>query len=384
MSFLRIVVKPNGATLLAFRRVLAQVAFLQAAFLILPGVSCLFAQKPSPRHIEGPPATINASPESPLYLYSHFRDDDVADLRFSYSRHPATIWNDVNSMGSLHAEIMRDPSVTYVPGSGPQSTGTFYFVVTPAVDAKIQFFSSTDLVTFSPIVEIDMSALVPGTYVAWAPEWWHDPQDGKYYFFVALSDDPAGATSSTAPMMPYLIPFSPADGRVMGSPIPLTLWGTTEQRTFDFFPYYDGSQYYLLYVDQQPGGTGGDVTQPIAFATADSLAGPYTQQTFDGTDYFGLGSFHTEAPTIFRLGETDCVRIVFDTWTVTAAGARSYAPVFRDSCTSLGALFSQISLVRSPEPLTIKSEHGTIIRLTDDRSAAIVYNAELAAQVAGN
>jgi hypothetical protein len=269
----------------------------------------------------------------------------------------------------------------YIPNSDPGLTGTFYFIVTPAAGAKVQFFSSRDLVNFSPIVDIDLSAMVPGTTVAWAPEWWHDPQDGKYYFFVALSSDPAGKTSSTALMMPYLVPFSPADARPTGDAVAIPLSGSTENRTFDFFPYYDGSQYYLLYVDQQPGGTGGTVTQPIAFATSTKLAGPYTQQTLPGIDYFGLGSFQTEAPTIFRLAQSDCIRIVFDNWTMTASGTRDYAPIFRDSCTSLGRVFSQTSFVKSPAPLVITgSEHGTIIQLTDLPSAAIVYQAAISAQ----
>jgi hypothetical protein len=353
--------------LITYHRVL--VAFL----LVVP---VLVAQTQTQQSEKGG-TPILASSAYPLYLYAHFRDDDHADLRLSYSTHSATNWHDVNPAGSLHAQAMRDPSILYIPNADPQLPGTFYFVVTPAAGAKIQFFSSKDLVDFSPIVDIDMSALVPGTTVAWAPEWWHDPQDGKYYFFVSLSSDPAGKTSSTAIMMPYLVPFSPADAAIAGPAISVMLSGTTQNRTFDFFPYFDGETYYLLYVDQQPGGAGGAVTQPIAYATSPSLAGPYVQQTVNGADYFGLGTFQTEAPTIFRLGETGCIRVVFDTWTMSDAGTRQYAPVFRDSCENLGAPFSQNSFAWSPAPLVISgSEHGTIIPLIDSLSAALVYNAE--------
>jgi hypothetical protein len=329
-------------------------------------------------------AVRNVSAENPLYLYSHFRDDDHTHLRLSYSHHAAIDWYDVNPAGSYSSAAMRDPSIMYVPNANPLLTGTFYFIVTPASGAKLQFFSSVDLVNFSPIITIDMSVLVPGTQVAWAPEWWHDPQDGNYYFFVALSNDPAGKTSSTALMMPYLVQFNPASAAVMSAAIPLVLYGSTQNRTFDFFPYYDGSNYYLLYVDQQPGGVGGAVVQPIAFATSPNLTGPYTQQTLQGEDYFGLGSFQTEAPTIFRLGESQCLRVVFDTWTVTAAGTRDYAPVFRDSCTNKGAVFSSASFSKGPTPLVISSEHGTIIPLTDVQTASLVYNALAAAQAGQN
>ena len=74
-------------------------------------------------------------------------------------------------------------------------------------------------------------------------------------------------------MLPYLVPFNPASASLSGTPVAIPLSGTTQKRTFDFFPYYDGSRYYLLYVDQQPGGSGGNVTQPIASATSSTLAG---------------------------------------------------------------------------------------------------------------
>jgi hypothetical protein len=300
----------------------------------------------------------------------------VVHPRLSYSSDRAISWQDLNPQGSFSAQALRDPSIMYVPDANPLLTGTFYFIVTPAVGTEVQFFSSADLMNFSPITTIDIAALVPGATVAWAPEWWHDPRDGQYYFFIAVSTDPEGASSSTAVMLPYLAPFNPSSARVGGAPVPIPPSGTTQKRTFDFFPYYDGSRYYLLYVDQQPGGSGGNVTQPIAFATSPTLAGPNMQRTFDGTDYFGLGTFHTEALAIFPLGETGCLRLVFDTWTVLAGGARQYAPVFRDSCRGEGAVFSQTSLIDGSTQLLISpSEHGTIIPLTDNRSAALVYRA---------
>jgi hypothetical protein len=177
-------------------------------------------------------------------------------------------------------------------------------------------------------------------------------------------------------MSPYLVQFDPVKASVVGTPQPVALWGTTQGRTFDYFPYYDGKQYYVVYADQQPGGTGGNVAQPIAYATSANLEGPYTQQTIPGTDYFGLGTFRSEAPTIVKLGQTECVRIVFDTWVTAPSGAREYTPVYRDSCTRSGPLFGQTSFVNGPNPLPITaSEHGTIIPLTDSESAATVFRA---------
>lgn len=320
-------------------------------------------------------AAPRVSAYDPLYLYAHFRDTDVTHLRLSYST-SATGWNEVNPQGSFSAGALRDPSVMYVPNADPSLTGTFYFITTPAIGTEVQFLSSTDLINFSPITTLDMAAMVPGATTTWAPEWWHDPRDGNDYFFISLSTDPNGGTSSTAPMAPYLVHFNPVAAAVIGQPIPLQLTGTTQGRTFDYFPYFDGSQYYLIYVDQQPGGTGGNVTQPIAYATAPQLTGPYTQQTANGIDYFGLGTFQAEAPALVRLGDTNCMRMVFDTWVIDASGARDYSPVYRDSCTNAGTIFSQTSLTDGPSPLQIApSEHGTIIQLTDPKTAALVYQA---------
>jgi hypothetical protein len=309
------------------------------------------------------------SPANPLYLYAHFRDTDDIHLRLSYSHDQTKTWTDLNPQGSFTAPLVRDPSITYIP-----ETSTFAFVMTPAVGTQVQFFTSQDLVNFSAISTIDISAFVHGATVAWAPEWWRDPQDGKYYFFIAVSTDPDGATSTTAPMTPWLVPFDPIAGAITSPPAPLTLWGTTQSRTFDFFPWYDGTQYCLLYVDQQPGGSGADVVQPIALATSPTLAGPYTQQTLTGSDAFGLGSFHTEAPTLIRIADANCVRMIFDSWTVQPDGSRLYAPIYRDSCTGDGApLFSPASLRDGPSPLHIVSEHGTIVRITDPAVAALVW-----------
>src|SRR5579875_3904393 len=56
------------------------------------------------------------SPVKPLYLYSHFRDDDLGHLRLSYSTNAGN-WQEVNPHGSVSASAMRDPSVMYDPDS---------------------------------------------------------------------------------------------------------------------------------------------------------------------------------------------------------------------------------------------------------------------------
>jgi hypothetical protein len=306
---------------------------------------------------------------NPLYLYSHFRDDDQLTLRLSYSQGIANNWSDVNKFGSVTGPGMRDPSVMYVANSNPLLTGTFFFIVSPASAATLQFLSSADLVNYSSIGTINIATYVPGATAAWAPEWWHD-RNGNYYFQVAVSTavDPF---SITAPFTDYLFQFNPTTRLVVGTPTPITINGTTQGRAFDFFLYYDGVKYYNFYVDQQNNMT---VTQPIAYATSTTLTGPYTQQTTPGADYMGWGTFRTEAPSVFKLGTTGCVRIVVDTWIFPAWGGRKYSPQYRDSCVSAGALFTAGSLVDGPTALSINSaEHGTILPLTDTLSSSVVF-----------
>ena len=322
---------------------------------------------------------VQTSSANPLYLYAHFRDDDAQHLRLSYSTDQTASWKDINTQGSLTAAQLRDPSVLYVPNANPLLSGTFYFLATPAVGVQVQFFTSTDLVNFSAIRTINMAAYVEGATLAWAPEWWHDPNSDLDYFFVAISTSRRAGSNPFAPIAPYLVQFDPAAGALIGTPLPVSLSGATQGRTFDYFPYYDGLQYYLFYVDQQPLSA---VTQPIAYATAASIAGPYYQQTTQGFDYFGLGTLQAEAPTLIRLGGMGCIRLIYDAWTIpvgkvlNTSFGRRYAPFYRDSCLAAGPPFSAESFAGGPLPLAIgRSEHGTIIALTDDISAAVVFNA---------
>jgi hypothetical protein len=343
--------------------------------------SCAFGQtttEPEYASQERKPL-VPISPTNPLYTGCHFRDDDPVHMRLSYTTNAAANFVDVNSQGSFSVPggSLRDTSCMYVPNEEyPLLNGTFYFLATPSSGVGIQFFSSTDLVNFSGITTINMAHYAPGAVTAWAPEWWHDPNSGNYYFWVAVGMVPYSYNTAKTP---YLVQFNPATASVVGTPKPVVLNGTTQRNTFDYFPYYSDGTYYLVYVDQQNNPV---VTQPIAYAMATSVGGPYTQQTVDGLDYFRLGTFRTEAPTLIRLGQTGCVRIVFDTWIVPASGGRKYSPVYRDSCVSAGALFSQGSLINGPSPLLIGAyEHGTLMSLTDTLSSSVVFKAAGTADV---
>jgi hypothetical protein len=170
--------------------------------------------------------TLAVSVDDPLYAYCHFRDDDVVDMRLSYARADFR-FAPVKPAGSLAATALRDTSCMYVPDADPTTVGVFYFIATPSSGVGIQFFSSTDLVHFSGITIIDMAMYVPGAQTAWAPEWWHDPKTGNYYFWVSVGAVPYSYNTSKTP---YLVQFDPIRGSVAGTPAAITLSGTTPAR----------------------------------------------------------------------------------------------------------------------------------------------------------
>ena len=317
------------------------------------------------------------------YLWSHFRDDDQVHTYLSMSSDGLN-WRDLNKQGSFATtppNSIRDPSITF-----SQIDQKFYFVTSPGTaSTSIQLYSTADLINFSTITLINVQSFVPGATAIFAPEFWHDPNTNLDYIWMPISTA-SNPFDLHTPFTMYLGQINLQTLSFVGTPRPVTVNGTTQSRIFDPFPYFLGGRYYLFYVDQLPTGDGqtDQVNQPIAYATSNDLLGPYTQQTTPGTDYFGWGDFQTEAPTLITLGN-GCVRVIVDHWVIQQLGpgtsGRQYFPLFKDSCPSLGTLFSTASLVPSQSsapssPHISQSEHGTIIAISPTSSAyQVVQNA---------
>lgn len=312
------------------------------------------------------------------YLWAHFRDDDQKTLLLSQSSDMVN-WTDIARQGSFSVtapDSIRDPSQTY-------QNGKWYFIASPSQSApsSIHFWSSTTLLpgSFSAITLLDVSSFAPGATGVFAPEFWHDPNTQLDYIWMPITTA-ANPNALNAPFTMYLGQIDLVAGAFVGTPQVVSVNGTTQHRIFDWFPYFSGGLYYSMYVDQQPTGDGATdvVFQPIAYATATSLAGPYTQQTTPGTDYFGWGDQQTEAPTLVTLA-SGCVRITVDHWVLTpigpGSGGRKYAPLYKDSCPGINPLFSVASLTPSQgsvplSPNISASEQGTILAF-DASSPAI-------------
>jgi hypothetical protein len=282
----------------------------------------------------------------PTFLMAHSRDDNQG-LWLAYSS-DAVNWNDIDRNGSMQGSTtynaLRDPGVVF-------SGGVYYFAATPITGCQVQFWNSSDLVHFSAITTINLATPIAGCTASWGPRFFTDPATGNQYFWIAVSFDPsAGAVGA---FTTYLVPINLA-ANTIGTPVAITLNGTTTGRTFDQFGYYDGAQYYLWYVDETPGynPSTGYVWQPIAYATSTTLTGTYTQQSAQETDYLGFGvgltpasacvsgvctGFQTEAPSAVDLGN-GCTIIYVDTWIyqpiAQGAGGRAYSMKEKESCLS--------------------------------------------------
>ncbi len=292
--------------------------------------------------------SINVSPTNPLILFAHFRADDQS-LYLDYSRDYLN-YRSVSKQPLLVQPYVRDVSVMY-----SAATSTFWFISSPAtlstIACQAQFWSSTDLIHYSSPQLVDISAAVGGgaNCSIFAPEWnttstigfWSGTGDGTYRgaWFTTFNPDTDGTTpTANTHVSINLTSYETAHGSV-------SIW--------DLFPYYDGTYYYLQYVDNS-NRIDGRQTQFIGYAKSTTLLSPYYQQTPVNTDFFQFNaqaegsSVVPLADSVTRYGKAGCVRTYADTWLVTQDpgsptiitgnqvwledGNRDYHWVYQDTC----------------------------------------------------
>lgn len=307
------------------------------------------------------------------YIWAHFSDDDQTHTRFSLSD-DLMHWKDMDHAGSFSVtapDSIRDPSITYVPNVPNTTPGTFYLTASPgsAGAGKIPIWSTRDFVNFSTRKYLDVSTFDPSVQGVFAPELWHDPLTGLYYEIMPVADAPP---FGPVPFNIYIGQIDMANGLFVGTPHLITMNGVGAHRLFDPQLYYSQGTYYMIYVNQptdRGDGASDTVFQDIAYATANNLFGPYTQQTPLNTDYFGWGDEQVEAPTLVA-APNGCLRIIVDHWILEPVGngtsGRKYNQLWKDTCPSLGGLFTTQSLSPSQaspanQMIISKSEQGTIL-----------------------
>lgn len=237
------------------------------------------------------------------YIYPHFTDTDQTHLRIDTSEDGHTWTRNDPVCGAFYQ--LRDPSIV-------QEGGTSYFVYSNGTPTSVGFFSTADLDECPNVRAIDLAPWIPGITSAWAPEFYKDPVSGALGFFVSVPFSPL-VLWTTTPMYPYFVRIDLAGN--VESVERVILSGTTNARTFDYYPVLRNGKYFLYYVDQQP-TLDGSIVQPLAVAVSDRIDGPYQQISPKGSDYFGFGTFSTEAPTVFEAHDgSRCQILMVDTFT---------------------------------------------------------------------
>lgn len=120
----------------------------------------------------------DSSPDTPVYLFSTFKEGDQDGLRFAYS-YDGYHWSNVPGLflkAHVGKNIMRDPSIT----RGPD--GTWHLVWTCAWrDVNgFGYSSSKDLVHWSEQKLIPVMAHEPTVVNVWAPEIFYDDQEKHF------------------------------------------------------------------------------------------------------------------------------------------------------------------------------------------------------------
>jgi Protein of unknown function (DUF2961) len=324
--------------------------------------------------------SLSITPGNPLYLYSHFQDDDTVHGRLSWSSDGVNFKpiNKVSSFLSPFGES-RDPSITYF-------NGVWWIVTSPpgTNPTKIQLFKSTDLDTWTQTtIDINAAGLVPGSTNIFAPEFFVNPLDGKLYIIGAVSSD------STVTFYPYFWEFNDTTGLIVAQTA-VTLSASAQNQTIDFYLYYDADvpvstgvtahtgthKFYLFYVDTDH--VGANFYQFISYAVSSSLMGPYVNVTPvsspTAADHFGTTKF-AEAPSVVILPNGH-MRLYFDTWTDLFNNygnvPRKYKPRYIDTDGAGPDPFAAV-ITAAADVNIGKAEHGTILRINDPVTAAPIF-----------
>ncbi len=345
--------------------------------------------------------SVTVSAAHPMELYCHFTDSDKTHIRFSFSRDYLN-YRPVNSSGFGPYTENRDPSC--------YDDGTTIFIVsspTPAASSKAQFWTTTDLVTISGPTTIDMTAALTGDNLDFAPEWdWSCPQGSSACNIISALSTSGGAGVKV--FTPYLSPITLATivtctttgaatcNSAMGTSHAMTLNGTAQSDVFDFWLVQDpgSSACYAFYVDEYT-STGFPYYQQIAYAKSNKVLCTDTTATFTqvtvptsptSADHFAF-SKTSEGPAVIpladsmaRYGVAGCYRVYADTWlnlfNSNNNAPRLYTWQYVDTCPASAGTDPFAVIKNAPIPVNIATaEHGTVIRITSQARARVVYSA---------
>ncbi|GJF34841.1 hypothetical protein KNE206_75410 [Kitasatospora sp. NE20-6] len=263
---------PSRRTLLRAMAVLPASAFLAAELPVLAGT----AQAAAPAAGSADRYTIVAFTNASDATVNVYQSDDATDFRLLKS-----------AAYTPPADRIRDASVFR------HTDGAYYLTYTTHTwqDASttIGFARSTDRTTWTHLY--DHTVPIADLSRAWAPEWFVDT-DGSVNVVVSCS-----VTSDEWNFTPYLLRATTSALTAWTAPVALAGIGPNH---IDTFVVKTGSTYHAF--------TKNETTKYIEYATATSLAGPYTLRKTG--DWAGWGSYR-EGPALVKL-DNGGWRLFFD------------------------------------------------------------------------
>jgi len=286
------------------------------------------------------------------YLFANFtyNSPEGEKLNLYYSADgKATAGRGPNPVYSV-ADGVRDPSVVKIGG-------TWYMAHGYADPSRKKFaiVSSTDLLTWSRVTEIDVSAATNITR-AWAPELVVDGAD-VYVFFTNVVNEGTGLEA-------WYIKATNPGLYTWSAPVKLA-WTLDPGKVMDPVFTRKGDVWYMFF---------GDNTY-INRATAPSLLGPWTRDK--AGDWAGWGA-NKEAPQIVRVSE-NLWRLYIDRYEGTAPNWTYPGYAYAES-TDLTAWTGLTPVRMGVEAQGIVLRHGSFIKLTDTNSSNQVQGVVSAGQ----
>ncbi|MEU3275810.1 glycoside hydrolase family 43 protein [Streptomyces antibioticus] len=258
---------------------------------LLRAAAALPVPAPALGQLPGPlGAATAAAPASGLatrYTIVPFLDSDDGTVNVYQS-------DDATDFRLLRASAYTPPANRIRDASVLKHADGYYYVTYTThtwqdVSTTIGFARSADRVNWAFLY--DHPVPIAGLSRAWAPEWFVDA-DGSVYVIVSCS-----TTADEWIFTPYLLRATNSALTGWSSPVALSGLGANH---IDTFLVRTGSAYHAF--------TKNETTKYIEYATASSLAGPYTISRTG--DWAGWGS-HREGPALTQL-DSGAWRLFFD------------------------------------------------------------------------
>lgn len=276
----------------------------------------------------------------PIYLMSTFLNVDMR-LKIAGSADGKTWKWLVNPAYDPAADELRDPSIVFAAGkwwvahTNPPTGNVYAGAVT-----HLSIASSTDLVNWEHVADVEMSSDISGVAYVWAPEWFVDDDASVHLFFCATTNSDHVSDFKFYEMTPDDDTFTTwsTPTLVTGTSIPSSI--------LDPCMIKIGATYYLWFKN--------NATERLGYMTSSALTSGYTVVQSGTTDWSGFGSPIEGATLVETIPGT--WRIYFDKYT-------DQGMYFSES-TDTFVTWSTPELITSPTGGTVLN-HGTVLAVTD-------------------